>query len=183
MEDTAHHLLGINPMSFSYVSGHGENSVMNIYSAIFSEDKRLDPYQIPPGYFTEGTNHYDNRHLSKFDGKCYLDSDAEYTTNENTIYGNAAMTFLLTAVMNYTVTAPHYGDVDGDGKIDSADVTLLRRYIAAEDKKVFLGMNTGFREDNAKVTGRDTITAADVTMLRRWIASGDKFDLGPQSSG
>jgi hypothetical protein len=99
MENTAHHLLGINPISFSYVSGHGENSVMNIYSGIFSQDKRLTPYKIPPGYFTEGTNHYDNRHLSKFDGKCYIDSDGEWTTNENTLYGNAAMVFLTASVM------------------------------------------------------------------------------------
>ncbi|MDR1688555.1 MAG: glycoside hydrolase family 9 protein [Clostridiales bacterium] len=95
---TANYLLGINPLSFSYVSGIGENSVENIFSGIYSSDKRLDPYKIPAGYFTEGSNIYDNRHLSKFDGKCYLDSDGEYTTNENTIYGNAAMIFLIAAV-------------------------------------------------------------------------------------
>ena len=106
IENTAHHMLGINPMSFSYVSGHGENSVMNIYSGIFSKDKKLTPYQTPPGYFTEGTNIYDNRHLSKFNGKCYLDSDGEYTTNENTIYGNAAMVFLVAAVMAKTYEPP-----------------------------------------------------------------------------
>ena len=103
IENTAHHLLGINPMSFSYVSGSGENSVKNIFSAIYSHDKRLDPYKTPPGYFTEGLNIYDNRHLSKFDGKCYIDSDGEWTTNENTIYGNAAMTFLIAAVMAKSV--------------------------------------------------------------------------------
>ena len=98
IENTAHHLLGINPMSFSYVSGHGEHSVKNIFSAIFSSDKKLDPFKIPAGYFTEGCNIYDNRHLSKFDGKCYIDSDGEWTTNENTLYGNAAMTFLIAAL-------------------------------------------------------------------------------------
>jgi len=86
-------------MSFSYVSGNGENSVKNIFSGIYSKDKKLTPYKIPSGYFTEGLNIYDNRHLSKFDGKCYIDSDGEWTTNENTIYGNAAMTFLMAAKM------------------------------------------------------------------------------------
>ncbi|MDR1674488.1 MAG: glycoside hydrolase family 9 protein [Oscillospiraceae bacterium] len=99
LEGTMHHLLGVNPLSFSYVSGAGENSVKNIYSDIYSNAKKLDPYKAPPGYFTEGSNHYDNRHLSKYDGKCYLDSDTEYTTNENTIYGNAAMILLVSSVM------------------------------------------------------------------------------------
>jgi hypothetical protein len=112
MENTTHHLLGINAISFSYVSGHGEHSVENIFSAIFSSDARLTPYRTPPGYFTEGTNIYDNRHLSRFDGKCYLDSDAEWTTNENTIYGNAAMLFLVAAVAGNTVSEPERRPVE-----------------------------------------------------------------------
>ncbi|MCL2754121.1 MAG: glycoside hydrolase family 9 protein [Oscillospiraceae bacterium] len=104
MENTAHHLLGMNAISFSYVSGHGTHSVSNIFSAIFSSDARLTPYRTPPGYFTEGSNIYDNRHLSRFDGKCYVDSDAEWTTNENTIYGNAAMLFLMAAIAANTVS-------------------------------------------------------------------------------
>ncbi|MCL1845280.1 MAG: glycoside hydrolase family 9 protein [Defluviitaleaceae bacterium] len=103
MESAAHFMLGLNPISFSYVSGHGENSVMNIFSAIFSRYARLDPYRIPPGYFTEGSNIYDNRHLSRFDGKCFVDSDGEWTTNENTIYHNAALTFLMAAIIAHTV--------------------------------------------------------------------------------
>ncbi|MCL2225490.1 MAG: glycoside hydrolase family 9 protein [Defluviitaleaceae bacterium] len=103
MEASLHYMLGLNPISFSYVSGHGERSVQNIFSAIFSHDARLEPYRIPPGYFTEGSNHVDNRHLSRFDGKCFVDSDGEWTTNENTIYHNAALTFLLAAIMYHTV--------------------------------------------------------------------------------
>jgi hypothetical protein len=72
-----------------------------------------------------------------------------------------------------------FGDIDGDGKIDSADVTLLRRYIAAEDKAAFeASHNLSFFLANARVTGGQTVTAADVTMLRRWIASPEKFPLG-----
>jgi uncharacterized repeat protein (TIGR02543 family) len=68
-----------------------------------------------------------------------------------------------------------FGDIDGDGNINSADVTLLRRYIAAEDKPLV----TGIKLTNAKVTpGTGDVSAADITMLRRWIASPDKFPLG-----
>ncbi len=45
------YLLGNNPISFSYVSGWGENCVENIYSGIYSSDAKLDPYQCPAGEF------------------------------------------------------------------------------------------------------------------------------------
>jgi ribosomal protein S18 len=75
-----------------------------------------------------------------------------------------------------------WGDVDGDGKIDSADVTFLRRFIAETDKNAFQLNNSSFILANANVDGRGGIDAADVTMLRRYIASSDKLtvQLGPQ---
>ena len=96
------YILGVNPVSFSYVSGYGENSVKNIYSAIYSKDAKLNPYKCPNGYVTEGANSSNNRHLSKYNAKCYMDSDAEWTTNENTIYGNAAMILLTASIMSRT---------------------------------------------------------------------------------
>lgn len=128
-EDAFHYLLGINPISFCYVSGNGENCVQNIFSAIYSKDAKLDPYQIPAGYFTEGSNYYNNRHLSKFDGKCYIDSDGEFTTNENTIYGNAAMILLTAAVLSQNEPDRVAGDVNADGIFDLSDVVMLQEWL------------------------------------------------------
>jgi hypothetical protein len=82
-----------------------------------------------------------------------------------------------------------FGDVDCDGAITSADVTFLRRYIAATDKQEFLKRNPSFNPLNANVTGkwetdeygRPLLAADDVTLLRRWIAApaGGKPRLGP----
>lgn len=123
------YILGVNPISFSYVSGYGENSVKNIYSAIYSKDAKLTPYKCPKGYVTEGANSTNNRHLSKYNGKCYMDSDAEWTTNENTIYGNAAFILLTAAVMSRTETDKIQGDVNADGKFNIADVVLLQKWL------------------------------------------------------
>lgn len=128
-ENAFHYLLGINPISFCYVSGNGENCVQNIFSAIYSKDAKLDPYQIPAGYFTEGSNYYNNRHLSKFDGKCYIDSDGEFTTNENTIYGNAAMILLTAAVLSQNEPDRVAGDVNADGIFDLSDVVMLQEWL------------------------------------------------------
>lgn len=125
------YILGVNPISFSYVSGYGENSVKNIYSAIYSKDAKLTPYKCPKGYVTEGANSSNNRHLSKYNGKCYMDSDAEWTTNENTIYGNAAMIFLTVAVMAEMDSDKISGDVNADGKFNVADVITLQKWLLA----------------------------------------------------
>ncbi len=130
-ESAFNYLLGVNPVSFCYVSGFGENCVQNIYSAIYSRDAKLDPYRCPAGYVTEGTNPNNNRQLSKFDGKCYMDSDAEWTTNENTIYGNAAMIFLTAAIMSRIRHEQVRGDVNADGTYDAADIVLLQKWLLA----------------------------------------------------
>ena len=62
------------------------------------------------------------------------------------------------------------GDVDGDGVIDSADITLLRRYIAAENKDEFLDENPMFNKDNADVNGDGIICAEDVALLRQYVS-------------
>jgi len=65
---------------------------------------------------------------------------------------------------------PILGDIDDDHSIDAADITLLRRYIAAEDKDAFLLKNPKFNPDNADMNGDGTICAADVAWLRLWVS-------------
>jgi uncharacterized repeat protein (TIGR02543 family) len=75
-----------------------------------------------------------------------------------------------------------YGDVNGDGIISAADVTMLRSYIAAQDKEAWLEENPFFNALNADANGDGFINAADVTLIRRWIAAVDKSTVrfGPQ---
>ena len=158
------YLLGVNPLAFSYVSGHGENCVRNIYSAIYSKDAKTEPYQCPAGYVTEGTNYYDNRNLSKFNGKCYIDSDGEWTTNENTIYANAAMTALTAAMIHQQCTAVS-GDLNADGQCSIADAVLLAKYLCAVPGTVLKDWAAGDFDLNGR------LNAADFTLLKRRLLS------------
>jgi hypothetical protein len=77
---------------------------------------------------------------------------------------------------------PLYGDINGDGRIDSTDVFLLRRWIAADTagKTAIENANPNFSIANARVFGGDGVPGPDeVTQIRRWIAAVDKFPLGP----
>jgi uncharacterized repeat protein (TIGR02543 family) len=78
----------------------------------------------------------------------------------------------VTITASWTPQSIVLGDVDGDGKIDAADITLLRRYIAANNKTQFIADNPRFRIENARVTGQTSgdPTSADVARLRQYIA-------------
>lgn len=58
-----------------------------------------------------------------------MDSDAEWTTNENTIYGNAAMIFLTSAIMSQTTPDLVTGDVNADNKFNILDIILLKKWL------------------------------------------------------
>lgn len=155
------YLLGVNPISFSYVSGYGENSVKNIYSAIYSKDAKLTPYQCPKGYVTEGANSSNNRHLSKYNGKCYMDSDAEWTTNENTIYGNAAMIFLTSAIMSQTTSDLVTGDVNADNKFNILDIILLKKWLLDISSTELANWKSG------DLNHDDTLNILDLSIMKQ----------------
>jgi hypothetical protein len=87
--------LGANPLAFSFVSGHGTDSIKNIFSTIYDRDG-ID--EIPPGYVPGGASSY-NYTFTHFPAKAYSDSDTNYTVNENAIYWNSAFVFCLALVM------------------------------------------------------------------------------------
>jgi hypothetical protein len=66
------------------------------------------------------------------------------------------------------------GDISGDGNINASDITLLRSYIAAQNKEAFLAANPAFSTANADVNSDGFINSADITLLRRWLAAADK---------
>ena len=89
--DCLNYLLGVNPLAFSYVSGYGANCVKHIYSCIYTSDG-IDA--IPAGYVPGGPNKYDGKLVSRYAGKCYRDSEYEWTLNENAIYYTSPVVFL-----------------------------------------------------------------------------------------
>jgi endoglucanase len=94
------YVLGTNPMSYSYVSGYGENSCQRVFSGIYNNDGKDG---IPKGYLAGGANMYEGSWFSRFNGKCYVDSPTEWTTNEHTIYWNSGLVF-SSALMNSSIT-------------------------------------------------------------------------------
>ncbi len=61
------------------------------------------------------------------------------------------------------------GDVTGDGKVNMADVTAIRRYLISEE---LYPLNV---EKAGEVTGDGKINMADVTAIRRYLISSDLY--------
>jgi DNA polymerase II small subunit/DNA polymerase delta subunit B len=74
-----------------------------------------------------------------------------------------------------------FGDTNQDTVLNAADVTMLRRYIAATNKADFVRDNPSFSEANADVNYDGRIDAADVTLLRRHLTATNPstVPLGP----
>jgi hypothetical protein len=80
---------------------------------------------------------------------------------------------------------PAYGDVNGDGFINAADVTILRRFIASQKTAAdfILTEAPDFKPANADANGDGRIDSEDVTILRSRLAAADpsSVPLGPQT--
>ena len=63
-----------------------------------------------------------------------------------------------------------YGDANGDGKLNTADITAIRRYISDGRTTDPEGYNVTIHANAADVDGNGRINTMDITLIRRYIA-------------
>ena len=98
------YVLGVNPLRKSYLTGYGADAASQVFSSIYSSDG-LAP--IPPGILAEGPNQYQGWRYSRFFGKCYADTNTDWTVSEHAIYYNANLVFVL-AMAEATALIPAF---------------------------------------------------------------------------
>jgi len=98
------YVLGVNPLGKSYVTGFGADSASRIFSAIYSSERYPS---LPPGILAEGPNQYQGWRYSRFFGKCYADTNTDWTVSEHAIYYNASLVFAL-ALADGTAVIPAF---------------------------------------------------------------------------
>lgn len=79
---------------------------------------------------------------------------------------------------NGCITSVSYlpGDVDGNGRINTLDITAIRRYISDGRKTDPNGYNVVINENAADVDANGRINTLDITMIRRYISDGRVTD-------
>lgn len=68
-----------------------------------------------------------------------------------------------------TVSSVMYGDVNGDGKINSIDLTTLRKYIV--NRNPITGQSSVVVKAGADINGDGRITSVDLTTLRKYLVN------------
>ncbi|MGN0592056.1 MAG: glycoside hydrolase family 9 protein [Ruminococcus sp.] len=149
-------ILGANPLSISYVSGFGENSVKTIHSEIYEND---DMDKIPDGYMPQGPNSTALKNYSRFAAKCYLDNQNDWVSNEHTIYANAALVYLLAEVS--CESEPSSGDVNADGVFSIADAVIMQKWLLAAPDVMLADWKAGDLCDD------NTINVFDLCLMKK----------------
>ena len=92
------YLIGRNATGYSYVTGFGDKTPMNIHHRQSEADAIADPV---PGFLAGGPNPHNTNddcgtsaYPSSIPAKCYLDDWCSYSTNEITINWNAPLVYL-----------------------------------------------------------------------------------------
>ena len=101
----------------------------------------------------------------------------DYAVSVSCSHGDAVSGNMEPVQVTTTAGAVHVieflpGDVNGDGRINGTDVSLLRRYIAG-------GYNTTINEYAADVNADGRRNGTDVSWIRRYIAGGYDVTLSP----
>ena len=86
------YVLGVNPLRKSYVTGLRRRRPGADLLVIYSNDGIA---ALPPGILAEGPNQYQGWRYSRFFGKCYADTNTDWTVSEHAIYYNANLVFVL----------------------------------------------------------------------------------------
>ena len=137
------YLFGCNPLGICYLTGYGTVSPEHPHHRPSIAKK-----QEMPGMLVSGVHPYLEDSAAKAycsgqpTGKCYVDNQESYSTNEITIYWNSPLTYLL-AFTESNMTERVKGDVNADGTFDLADVVSMQRWLLTESDGTLVDWETG----------------------------------------
>lgn len=137
------YLFGRNPLGICYLTGYGTVSPEHPHHRPSIAKK-----QEMPGMLVSGVHPYLEDSAAKAycsgqpTGKCYVDNQESYSTNEITIYWNSPLTYFL-AFTESNMTERVKGDVNADGTFDLADVVSMQRWLLTESDGTLVDWETG----------------------------------------
>lgn len=153
------YLFGENPLGICYYTGYGTVSPKHPHHrpsiAQNTAMKGMLVGGVHPYLEDDATKVYCK---DKPTGKCYVDNQESYTTNEITIYWNSPLTYLLT----FAETNSHIvGDVNADGAFNIANVVTMQKWLLAVPEAMLADWKAGdLCEDNK-------INVFDLCLMKR----------------
>lgn len=150
------YLLGNNPMSYSFITGYGSYSVKNPTHRYwcYAIDKTLP--SAPDGVLVNGPNSeafdpymrslgFSYENMDGPSERYYADSPESWASNAPSLTSNASLAWVVSflqdeaaAPQEGTVETGVSGDANGDGKLNTADLVVLKKWLLAESKSSLL---------------------------------------------
>lgn len=124
------YLFGCNPLGICYFTGYGTVSPQHPHHR-----PSIAQNQAMKGMLVGGVHPYLEDSAAQAycsgqpTGKCYVDNQESYSTNEITIYWNSPLTYLLTFMRDENNSVK--GDINADGVFNISDVVLLQKWLLA----------------------------------------------------
>jgi hypothetical protein len=76
------------------VTGHGVDAPRQIFGGLYKNSSD-EIAGLPAGIMVEGPNQYQGWYYSRFHGKCYVDTNSNWTISEIGIGFNSSLAFVL----------------------------------------------------------------------------------------
>lgn len=171
------YLLGRNAKDQCYVSGYGTRPLLNPHDRMWTPQTSKKLPSPPAGVISGGPN-------SRFEDptinaavlksvppqKCFFDHTDSWSTNEITVNWNAPFAWVTAYIdENYdpSSTGPGgeviYGDINGDGEINTLDVAALKRHVLKTN------LLTGDALKAADVNLDGNVDTLDLSILKRYV--------------
>ena len=124
------YLFGCNPLGICYFTGYGTVSPQHPHHR-----PSIAKNQAMKGMLVGGIHPFLEDSAAQAycsgqpTGKCYVDNQESYSTNEITIYWNSPLTYLLTFASKENNSVK--GDVNADGVFNISDVVIMQKWLLA----------------------------------------------------
>lgn len=155
------YLFGCNSLGICYFTGYGTVSPEHPHHRPSIASK-----QAMPGMLVGGVHPYLEDSAAQAycsgqpTGKCYVDNQESYSTNEITIYWNSPLTYLL-SMTESSDTECVEGDVNADGAFNISDVVVMQKWLLAVSDVTLADWKVGdLCED-------DIINVFDLCLMKR----------------
>lgn len=168
-QSNLNYLLGKNPTGTCFVTGFGTVSPQNPHHRPSIAKNTASKGMLVGGVNSSKEDSAAKAYLAGVAAaKCYIDHSESYSTNEVTTYWNSPFIYLMALTDNMPLGSSEIkGDVDCNGKVNTSDIVLLKKYLLK-----LKNLNVQ-QWNNADMNNSKSVNVLDFCILKRKLTNSN----------